>query len=104
MSDSAQQTRPKTKEDIYDEQISPLMHQIITICQKHEIPMVMSFHIPNDLDDDLSCTTGILNNDWGTPQSFYGALKLLKDGYLAFATAARADGGQTVHVMPPDQD
>lgn len=30
-------------EDIYDEQISPLMERIIAICKKHEIPMIMSF-------------------------------------------------------------
>jgi hypothetical protein len=30
-------------EDIYDEQISPLMERIIAICKKHRIPMIMSF-------------------------------------------------------------
>lgn len=31
------------KEAIYDEQISPLMTQIIAICKEHNIPMVAQF-------------------------------------------------------------
>ena len=29
-----------TKEDVYDEQIAPLMAQIIAICKEHRIPLV----------------------------------------------------------------
>jgi len=47
------------REDVHDENISPLMDQIIEICQKHEIPMVASFHIPTDEHPDLSCTTAL---------------------------------------------
>jgi hypothetical protein len=37
-----------TKEDIYDEQISPLMTKIIAICKEHQIPMVAQFQYAND--------------------------------------------------------
>lgn len=32
-----------SKEDVYDEKISPLMQQIIAICKEHNIPMVALF-------------------------------------------------------------
>src|ERR1035437_2855451 len=49
-------------EAIYDEQIYPLMEQIITICQEHRIPLVCSFqygtHDANTDDEDRGlCTT-----------------------------------------------
>lgn len=34
------------KEEIYDNQISPLMTQVIDICKKNNIAMLMSFSIP----------------------------------------------------------
>ncbi|MBK5416400.1 hypothetical protein [Pseudomonas sp. TH31] len=46
-----------TKEDIYDEQINPLMAKIISICKEHNIAFIFSAHIPNDEDPDLACTT-----------------------------------------------
>ena len=33
----------KTKEEIYDEQINPLMAQILTICKEHKIPFACAF-------------------------------------------------------------
>ena len=47
------------KEQIYDEQISPLMKQIIEICQEHEIGMVADFEIPNEEDPHLCCTSSL---------------------------------------------
>ena len=35
-------------EKIYDEQISPLMAQIIEICKKHKIPMLATFIYKQD--------------------------------------------------------
>lgn len=56
------------KEKVYDEQISPLMTQIIQVCRDHKIQMLASFHLREeigdpDLDDkpeherDLVCST-----------------------------------------------
>jgi hypothetical protein len=36
-----------SKEQIYDEQISPLMQQIIEICKEHEIPVFADFQFGN---------------------------------------------------------
>lgn len=49
-----------TKEDVYDEHINPLMAQIIAICHEHGIAAVCSFHIPNDEDDELMCSTMLI--------------------------------------------
>ena len=47
-----------TKEDVYDEQISPLMAQIIAICKEHRIPLVAQFNYANEPDDGPRfCTT-----------------------------------------------
>jgi len=41
------------KEKIYDDQINPLMAQIIAICKKHEIPFFATFQY----SDDGFCTS-----------------------------------------------
>lgn len=47
-----------TKEDVYDEQIAPLMAQIIAICKEHRIPLVAQFnYAATDEDGPSFCTT-----------------------------------------------
>lgn len=49
-----------TEEAIYDEQIAPLMTQIIAICKEHRIPMVAQFVYGNTAEDvALLCTTSL---------------------------------------------
>lgn len=46
------------KEDVYDNQISPLMTQIIAICKEHNVPMVAQFQFRNDEEEGPGlCTT-----------------------------------------------
>lgn len=51
------------KERVYDEQIAPLMSEIIEICKKENIPLTAQFALKNHRDDDESqedpmfCTT-----------------------------------------------
>jgi hypothetical protein len=45
----------KYNEAIYDEQIAPLMAQIIAICQEHQIPMVVTF----EYEPEGYCTTAL---------------------------------------------
>lgn len=56
---------PFDHEAVYDEQIAPLMTQIIAICKEHKIPMFASF-LYSRLDDDEGtnnfCTT-LVNED-----------------------------------------
>ncbi len=43
------------KEAIYDEQISPLMAQLIEVCQRNEVPMFASFQY----SDEGFCTSAL---------------------------------------------
>lgn len=50
------------KEDIYDEQIAPLMTKIIAICKGEQIPMAAQFYLKEEREDDgqpMYCTTYI---------------------------------------------
>lgn len=56
----------RTREEIYDEEISPLMTKIIQVCKDAGIPMVCDFALDDDWvegEDDpprLHCTTSIV--------------------------------------------
>lgn len=74
-------------EKVYDEQISPLMTQILKICKENRLPMVASFAYSNqdpdspDTDEDKSglgfCTSFILPN--GRPvQNYSKAINAIK--------------------------
>ena len=55
----------KPKEKVYDEQISPLMTQIITICREHNIAHVCTFQL-DEVDEDegpLYCDTKNLRDE-----------------------------------------
>ncbi|RQU96669.1 hypothetical protein [Burkholderia cenocepacia] len=67
-----------TKEQIYDEQISPLMTQIIAICKEHKIPILASFFTPGDDDPELAVTTALLGNGFEAPKNFTSALRELR--------------------------
>jgi len=51
----------KTHENIYDEDVAPLMTRIIEICQKHKIPMFASFLL--EPETDMYCTTHLPGDD-----------------------------------------
>lgn len=65
------------KEQIYDEQIAPLMEQIIAICKNNGIAMVSSFSIPIETDDGLQCTTYLADECGDLPQSYAAAARAL---------------------------
>lgn len=54
--------KPRTpKEAVYDQQIAPLMSQIIALCKEHKINMVADFSLGYDVEADqtLFCTTAL---------------------------------------------
>jgi hypothetical protein len=67
-----------TKEQIYDEQINPLMAEIIRICHQNKIACLATSSIPNDEDDDLVCTTALLSEDFDPPEAFVHAYNRLR--------------------------
>lgn len=52
----------KNKEQVYDDQISPLMTQIIAICRENKIAAFMTFDIPTEEHPDLKCTTALASD------------------------------------------
>lgn len=49
-------------EHVYDEQISPVMTQIIAICDEHKMPILCSSAYKNDAETGESFCSTVLNN------------------------------------------
>lgn len=83
------------KEEIYDEQINPLMAQVIEICRAHKIPVLANFV----LGEDLCCTTALLADDYEPSAQQLEALEVLKP-QSAFAIAetieSKPDGSKKI--------
>lgn len=80
-----------TKEEIHDEQIAPLMTQIIDVCEKHGISMLADFH----LDDDRHCTSAIVPANG--PEAMRRAVAILSEpeSPMLFLTTTGPDGRVT---------
>lgn len=81
------------KEAVYDAEIYPLMSQIISICQREQMPMVASFHLRDAAEDDdgeedsgdLLCTSALTAYP-NTPDGFKRAYhNIMSRGAQAFA-------------------
>jgi hypothetical protein len=66
------------KEQIYDDQISPLMAQIIAICQTNKIAFLSSFSIPTEDDPELRCTSVMLEKEFEPPEEFLKAWREIR--------------------------
>ncbi|AQQ34572.1 hypothetical protein A8E95_11675 [Burkholderia cenocepacia] len=92
-----------TKEQIYDEQISPLMTQIISICKERKIPIVASFFTPGDDDPELAVTTALLGAGFEAPQNFSNALRELRPelfgGAPLMLRTEHGDGSTTLSAV-----
>ena len=72
-----------TKEQIYDEQINPLMAQILDICKCQNLSMVASFCLePSETTHDdgsgpLLCTSLLASDDFDPPDVFLRVRDLL---------------------------
>jgi len=87
------------KEEIYDDQISPLMEQIINICKKNNIAMLMSFSIPTEDDPDLACTTAIVSDECDPPGSLLRAYETVmgrSPGMPNMMITTKNENGETV--------
>lgn len=52
----------QTKEQIHDEQISPLVLQIMEICKANKIGCLLTFHTPNEAAPRLFCTSAHIDS------------------------------------------
>lgn len=69
--------RPATKEEVYDQQIAPLMDQIISICQGKGIEMIATFSLPSPDDPTLACTSMMIDLDGDAPPAMKQIAKFL---------------------------
>lgn len=56
----------QTKERIYDDQIAPLMAQILDICKTHHIACVATFGVPSETDAELACSSALVGPEYLT--------------------------------------
>ena len=90
----------KTKEEIYDEQINPLMAQILTICKEHKIAMICDFALDAE---DFHCTSALLDKEYEPLPNQMRALGHLKPQAAAFValaemTETRPDGSKHITI------
>lgn len=76
------------KEQAYDEQISPLMAQIVELCRKHGIAMLASFAIPSE-DGSSMCWATCLPDENG--KHGFGHVEALR--VVRGERAPKADAG-----------
>lgn len=89
-----------TKEEIYDERISPLMTQIIDICKEHKIALLANFCLSLE-DDGLMATSSLLTNEYEPSDSQLKALKILyppKHIALAETIETWPDGSKKITI------
>jgi hypothetical protein len=69
---------PTVKEKVYDDQIFPLMSQILKICKDNKIDMVFDAYLGYDdqAGEDLHCTSALLKSS--SPEHMHRAFKILK--------------------------
>ncbi|WP_149086947.1 hypothetical protein [Pseudomonas prosekii] len=97
------------KEKVYDDQISPLMQQIIGICKDQGIAMVASFDIahdgqgPNGEDcTSLVCSSLLPDGDGEPNQLFTQAHALIRRGRRPspmMITTEHGDGSKTMTAI-----
>jgi hypothetical protein len=90
-----------TKEKVYDEQISPLVHKIIAICREHEIALLLSAQLEDEDERKLFCTTILPGTDEVSCKKFTHALQIIRPPSRSFMhmTATQADGSQTLTAI-----
>lgn len=69
------------KEEIYDNELSPLVRQIIDICNEHQIPMIASFTFENCQDRGAGrCTTFLNGFEERQDEAIKKAALVIKNG------------------------
>lgn len=91
------------RERLYDEQINPLMAQVIALCKEHDIPIVACFQIDDDRDtgdddhQDLLCTTVVLPAGEGVaPQLRRAAEEIRRPRFSATRIQTRDAAGNVL--------
>lgn len=87
-----------TKEQVYDDEVSPLMGQILTICKRRGIAMFATFALDGD---DLRCTSALPDESGTVPDDLQSARNAVCPTSPAplVLTMTTANGDKTVEVI-----
>lgn len=90
-----------SKENVYDEQISPLVHQIIEICKEHNIALLLSAQLQDEDDETLYCTSILPGDDDVPDERFVQALNIIRppSRSVMHMITTYADGSQTLTAI-----
>jgi hypothetical protein len=90
-----------SKENVYDEQISPLVHQIIEICKEHNIALLLSAQLQDEDDETLYCTSILPGDDDVSDERFVKALNIIRppSRSMMHMTTTHADGSQSLTTI-----
>ncbi|MNF40655.1 hypothetical protein D3C76_1725420 [compost metagenome] len=90
-----------TKENVYDEQISPLVRQIIAICREHEIAPLLSAQLEDEDERELFCISILPGTDEMSCEKFVQALNIIRPTSQSFMqmTTTHPDGSQTLTAI-----
>jgi hypothetical protein len=90
-----------SKENVYDEQISPLVHQIIEICKEHNIALLLSAQLQDEDDETLYCTSILPGDEDVSDERFVQALNIIRppSRSVMHMTTTHADGSQTLTAI-----
>ena len=98
------------KEQVYDDQISPLIKQIVDIARQNGIAMVASFSIPHDGEGPngedcsaLTCTTHLPDGDNVFDPRYNRCAQAIQQGVHHMVgmsiTSVHADGSKTLTAV-----
>ena len=88
------------KENIYDEQIAPLMSQIIDICRKNNLPIVATFQYCNKKENGAAyCSTALLSgNEDQHMRNVHKAVKASRPVAFAETHVTNPDGSKVISI------
>lgn len=78
------------KEQVYDGEIAPLMHEILRICKRNGIACVASFAIPTPGDDSLAVSSSTPDGNNKRPLQHTLALNILLSGQSKVSEAPQS--------------
>jgi hypothetical protein len=95
------QSKSFNLETAYDEEIAPLMTQIIAVCKKHKMPMFATFLYASDQCGDTgSCNTFLMFEERDISQEMLDLREFVsrKSAPVMHLTVRDKDGNATEHI------
>lgn len=92
---------PRNKEQVYDEEISPLMLEIVAICKAHGIAMLANFFIPTLENESLQVLTNLPDETGNVPDIHAAAVRMIMPSSPEpiMLTTEHSDGSVTMTAI-----